>query len=862
MESEEQILSVVNVILSNGIGVDPDHINECQELNRQFQSTIDSFQWSLDYLPRALLPKPALYAILILRDWARNKWEEIEGSASQLYEVLFSMVAKFASFGPVFKYALFEIQSLVVMKVYPEPVSDFFQQLLAFPPDFVLQFLDVFFTNVKFDTEAQEKILSAMEGDGSNQALLQFVLDGIVAGKSECIGILVDMLTWVNPASVFEHPAFDVIIEAITAEPEESDKVEVIQYTKKKVINEEEDAEEELEDELANTVVQMPNSKCENALKVIDGLLGSPMDPSELLALIQSKEIIPRIKSVQSTNPVILSLIGGIISDLGNRLLSTFNEVPADCLEVSLSLLSSEDELIAETVLPFLKSCALSKTDQSAQPTVLQALFQRYVMYYDQEPLELNDFSEEILKIILKIQMTNSELFDGFVQEACSSASGDTLGLIAALLHIMQQVRSKNLSKPLIEMFAFLLEGVPVPCERIQYLALTQYVEFVIKKCGGELPQEVFDVIATHAVCEEEPEEYADMFGKLLLQMLKLKITVQPEIATQLVATGNMKYISIAAKMTRFIPPEVQVQAFTECIGGLDSVEGYLEFIDGLPAAKTPVDIELATQLVNQFIETIVQEEAPDSIFARSISSIWNLLGENCFEQFCELSQHASQMESIAQVCRIGNLLVDKKPESEWIQQLFGPITDTLAATIPEVNDWTDVSEETKLAKEFVNQYFRFARSAFKFLETPVPILNIVLLICNEYIQVLDISKHALSFITLLTDEEFGALLSTSELFEVMHATIICVTNDDFDPNNASWRSLMRQAMKIQGRAYPANPAQLNQMVAAWIAETGTPEAAELIGEWTELVERGVSQIDAMVGAFYGHFFASLHPQE
>lgn len=862
MESEEQIISVINVILSNGIGVDPNHINECQEFSRQFQSVIDSFHWALDYLPRAILPKPALYAILILRDWVRSRWEEVEGAASTLFDVLFSMIPKYGNFGPIFKYALFEVQTYVVMKIYPEQMPDFFQRLLTFPPDFIFHFIDIFFISVKFYQEIQQKILSSMESDGSSQALLQFVLDGIVAGNLECIGILVDMLTWVNPVPVFDHQAFDIIIEAITTELEENEKQELIQFTKKKILNEGEGAEVEIEDELANTVAAMPNSKCENALKVIDGLLGAPMNPPDLLGLIQSKEIIPRIKSVQSTNPTILSLIGGIISELGNRLLSTFNEVSSDCLEVALTLLQSEDETIAETVLPFLKSCALSKTDASAQPDVLQALFRRYVMYFDQEPLELNDFSEEILKIILKVQMMNSELFEGFVQQACSVASGETLGLIAALLHIMQHVRSKNFNQPLIEAFSFLLESVPVPCERIQYLALTQYVEYVIKKCGSELPQVVFDVIATHAVSEGEPEEYAEMYGKLLLQMLKVKIVVQPEIAVQLVATRNMKYISIAAKMTRLVPADVQVQSFYECLGGLDSIDGYLEFIDGLSPAKSPVDIELATQLVNQFIETIIHEEAPDSIFARAISSIWNLLGENCFEQYCALSQYASQMESIAQLCRVGNLMVDKKPDGEWIKQLFGPITETLAATIPEINDWTDVSEETKLAKEFVNQYFRFARSAFKFLDTPVPILNVVLLICTRYIHIIDISKHALSFITLLTDEEFGSLLATSELFEIMHATILCVTNEEFDPGNASWRSLMRQAMKIQGRAYPANPGQLEAMAAAWIAETGTTDAAALVTEWTELAERGVNQIDAMVGAFYNHLYESIHTQE
>ena len=290
---------------------------------------------------------------------------------------------------------------------------------------------------------------------------------------------------------------------------------------------------------------------------------------------------------------------------------------------MATAIISHENEVIAESVIPFLRTSALNPHDSTYQAQILETLFNRYVQYFAQEPLELNDFSEDILKTIMKIQQANSSLFDELIVQKCSEASEDTFDLIAAICHVLQQVRGNSHTAEIVNAFSFLLEAVPVPCERLLYLALTQYVEFVCKKYKEEVPQAQFDTIIQHAICPDTPEEYAPMFVSLIMTMLKQKVVVSEDIPPALIGTENLKYISIAAKMIRNVQPlESQQNCFSQCIEALSSVEGYLEFIESLPQAKTPQDISLAQELVGQFIETTINEASESSITPLKITLI------------------------------------------------------------------------------------------------------------------------------------------------------------------------------------------------------------------------------------------------
>lgn len=845
---DQEILQMINVVLSSGIGVDPNMLNEFHMRSQQFQSDIIGFQWSMHYLSGSLAYKPALYALLIIKDWMINRWDEINSNfpnlMPDLYQIVFETSLKFLGLPQNALYTLYKVQTLLSIHIYQ--FRDMFTQIFNINHDILFPFLDVLFSTLKDLPSEQANILAAMEEYGLNQHLLSIALDTILTGRKESLNLLLDILTWVTPEQI-RHPAIDTILNVITM-PEQAPT------------------------ELQNGEINQQESQRETACKILDGLLGSPMGPQEFVDFIGSKEIIARLQSVETEDENILSLVACLYSTMGKKCIDfVLRDQRSEnilillnaCFQNAMNYLGLPNEFISESVIDFIKLYVDKFADANNIGEIVQLCFQRFVVYFSTPTFELSDFAQTLLNIIVK--HLNSQQ----IVELLKIIDNTDLLTIGAYFNVALHMRlQQEAEEILIDSFSEIITNITPPAEYPEYLALTQYIEFVAKKKSRPIQQDCLNTIASHAVNTDNPAEYAPKFSALIKSLMMKGAVVNPEIPYLLISTGNQDYAALAARTLKYVPQESVLEAFNMCKEVLASnFHGLcLPFIEQIQLIKDPNFKQSCFELINFFISTITEGEfegSKDSYMARAIASMWNVLDTDCLQIFVQLFEYVEGLESMAQMCNIASQMCDKTAETEWIAPLFAHAQNFINEVLSESVDWSDCNEFAKQSREFMKYYFKFVTKSMR-VDPNVIIpetIKMVLHIVENLINVSEISMDALTFVYSISDEYFGLAEVYSGIQELIRYLILCAKNLAISDINVSWRRVMRQAMKIIAKVYNGDTNTAVSIVERSLYELGLSGSCvpQLMEQWRAMMERGPSQIDSEVGSFYANIRSALN---
>ncbi|EAY20781.1 hypothetical protein TVAG_391650 [Trichomonas vaginalis G3] len=855
---DQEIIQMINIVLSSGIGINPTALNEYHQRSHDLQNNIFGIQWSLRYLTGQISYKPSLYALLIIKDWIINRWDEliqnIPDFQQQLYHIIFESSNKFLNMQQTLLYTLYKVQTLLAIKIYPLTFPEFFQKLFEMNQDMLFSFLDVLFSTLKENQGDQATILSAMEEDGSNQHLLMIILDSIIAGRKQSFGILVDLLTWVNPGQIIGHPAIDTILNSIMEDDQHIETINSI-----------------ADDEITKSYSIQQESPREKALKILDGLLGAPMSPDEYMSFIISKEIIPRLQNIETEDENILSLVACIYSTIGKHVIDIYMNGQKDqnylvflneCFNLSMDYLMSPNEFIAENIINFAKLYINKFIDPNSMLEIVHKCFQRYALYFSVPSFELSDFAETLLSIITK-NLNNQHLF-----ELAKAIDTSDLLSIGAFFSVAQHMRlNAEIENTLIDSFSEILTNISPPAEYPEYLALTQYVEFVAKKKSRPIQQDCFNVIAIHATNTESPIEYEPKFSSLLKSLTMKGAIVSQEVPVGLILTGNQQYAATAVRLIKYVKQQNQLEAFNLCRSALQDEFHLLclPFIEQLQPSKDIVFKQSCLELIEFFMSTIMDGEFEgnkDAYLARAIASMWNVLEQDCLQVFVQLLEFAQGLESMAQLCLIGSQLTEKAENNEWIAQLFNSSQEYINEILNEEIDWSECNEFAKQSRQFMKYYFKFVTKAMKLAPNEIipETIKFVILIIENLINISEISMDALTFVYSIDDEYLSSPDIYSNIQDVIRSLILCSKSLNISQTNASWRRVMREGMKIMARIYAGDPNSATNIVQRSLSELGFDGnyINQLTDQWRAMMERGPSQIDAEVGSFYTNIVSVL----
>jgi hypothetical protein len=512
--------AAVRVVMTEREGHPPNVINECAALVLAFQESPEGIMWSIANLPILNDFHLVLFALLTVRSWIQNRFELFSPEQQQdLHRLVFGDFAK--SFGDEIQQAqingvLSTVQLRFVENTYPMHWPTFWHELVQRPPGQVLGFLETF--QRLEDEERQTWWLvatAAMREDGSESAVARFVCQCLLDGNRHAFPALTQLLTWVEPQLVLDHPVLPAIVNGLANPDLFSD-----------------------------------------AAGIFSGLLLSSLDPETKLSLLQEIHLNARISDVIA-NPDLLLAAAHLLGAAGETLMET--AVSQDLYQTALILFSGPDDRVADSVLPFVT--VFTERHPECATASLEAGMNRLALNFetlDEDTTEFDQFSSDILKLIdMTFGSESQQAAVTFLLEALPGC--DTPASLAAAFHVLVHV-SENRgpiidANEIIPRFLGLL--VPPPVNLSGYFTLTAFVKYFIREeearrlGDASIAQQFFNVIFEHALFNY-PEQQSEHLCGLLLRLIKIPdVTHTDDYVLTLVRTGRSVLIYSAANLIK-----------------------------------------------------------------------------------------------------------------------------------------------------------------------------------------------------------------------------------------------------------------------------------------------------------------------
>jgi len=836
----DNIENVVSMVMGNSVELPVDQINLCIEELNLFMSTPDCVVWSIDNFGKFKFNDTNLFAILTIRDWIINHWDEVSCYYDQVRTLLFDKAPNnMDTLKPSYSFALIRSQVYFLYHSYPQMWPNFFLELIKRDFKIVVLFLSELFADMKENKSTFNEITASMQVDQSDVLLMNYVLNGMCSGVESCFELLVDMLNWTEPTPILEHQALDIIIDSFIS-------------NENLATNDDENYE-------GYEILLNPKSKLESSIQILDAIVKSPINPDHLCTIIIQHSIIERLDSLYDKASLhILSISGSLLASICFKWME-FGIPPP--LDIALKYLSHNDESVSDTVIGFI--IHFVKNDINTGKNIASVLFLRYSAFFYDEPVEKSEFAENLLSLISFILRSDNNFRDGFISDTFSVLSLNSiehLPTIIGFLHIILPIQNIPSIDIIISSLLPLLY-IESPMSRIEYLAYTPFVEFLIKKgrnYSQDVIQTVFDTLINHAINNQNPEDFLPKISQLLLTFVRdksLTVFVSPNIPSFLVGTLHIGYTCVASKLLSRISHEDQEESFASCVSTLEefinssydqrtAIDRVLLFVEHLVFDRNNVLCSQIKALLKSIFPSIVND---DVLFSRYIMASKPYLVDD-IEHFLQIIEKIHGMESASQISQIALSILEKNNDHSWINCFYSKLLPLIIKFLDQVSDWTNNSEETVQGKAVQKHLFRFSSKSVPYMNEEIltMLFDTISLFLQPNSWDPDLSYEALSI--LIEIPSSFSLLLIQNYSDLISSILQC---SYFIPKEAKWRRIMRQIVKLHGKLYNENTQAFINSLSTSFQSTSY---SGLLSEYLILIEKGVSQNDSEVASFFSNF--------
>ncbi|KAH0789626.1 hypothetical protein GPJ56_006128 [Histomonas meleagridis] len=681
-----------------------------------------------------------------------------------------------------------------MVATYPDIWPDFWPSLLKLPQSLVFQFVSSFSKLGTENLEAFQRIILTMTIDGSESLIVQYALDAFHSNSEMAFSILLNMIGFINPLPIIQSDVMNIIFQGLYKPDTSRDCISIISMLIQQEI--------------------------------------SPDDVNRILSCINFSEV---VSTAIADSPIdTLCDLGSLISTAGNR-------APSDQIyQIAIdSFLAHPNPLVSESVLTLLSNYAEVSPPKAAD--LIPKAFLRLSHHFESETdlIEIDHFTSEILKLLVKCAKTNPEVFTQFLIQAFTPGANCSLYLYTSIFHVLTDLHRdflNNTYPPEIIMSNIVPFGIQalVLCQpqisRDHYLALTSFIEFFIRRqqaiIGPELYQKVFDTLCYYCIFDMndfENEKFVDLLNKFIDIRQFSTIAVSTEIIFSFIKSKNTSLYPISAKLLKYIPQNDRVvilknvfECFTQIFSEVDNKQKFmLSFLQFLREYKS-TNVEDSNVLIQFYQNIFGLVSTSDELLSVLIDSIYKSLGPFGFELFIECSKHANGMESISSVFKTSNLYYLSKEipnDNNWIQLIMNDLIPKANAYIQQINEWYEASEEVKEAKSIIINLFEFSTSICNILniETLTFLLNFIGTIITKLIQIPETISYIFAFICALPNNLFN---DSNFIQNVLNLTFGVITCDLFDGRVPKWRLACEKIGALHRKVAQANAQELHKCLA------------------------------------------------
>ena len=812
--SDQEIEQAIAVVMGQAGPVNPSLINSCAQLIFNIQNSLDGLTWCISRYPSFGATCSATFALTTIRDWLLNRASEIPAEQQKQIQALLFNPETQRTFESETNQTLFDsvfstAQLQFMFATYPSVWPAFWSDLLKLDAGVAIRFLEKFVMCGDEKGELCQAVQMTMSTDGSEAAVVAFVIECLVSGNQALVvpafAVLSRLVLWVDVEPIFRGPVVPMIVEGITNEEKLVTCVEMLKEGKKD----------------PNNVIDM--------ISLLVGLLSAPIDPAAKAELLRSMDLPSKIAVIceKSECEELLAATASLIVAAGGQVIETPDI--AGYFQLALKIMACRIQSVSGETLCFVKECVERCPEAGVE--AMKVVFLRLAQYFvdlDDDATEMDAYGDDLLKIAEQVSHSNKEGFVAVMKQIMESVSGPSQ--VAAVFHILLEAHSSYVTvaddDAVLEKFAMVLQETPLDKE--SYLAMTVYLKFVIRRMGvireKTKIKACFIILCKH-VMFDYPEAQRTTFANLLYDMIKSRDFAKAvnlsheemENVLALINTQNPDIVSSVSKIIMIAPEEMRQDLFGKAIGRLtheiqhgqdkkQAVELTLTFIKNLKYQRDGMHIGPCLEVLTQIMQVI---HGDDGLFADSIralndstgpagasllAQVVNQGGIPGIESFVAILSACSNMES--------NL------DNEWTNNFLIACTKRLISEIRDVTVWLAASEQVRQICFATNSYFLWAgkvvragRMADQTIQAVVEFSIELLKTCLEEPKIL---TPILLFLQKLPPSEVTAQQFASLLVLLIRAG----DGDAYNPGNPSTQKIYQYVMILHKRLYEKAPEQ------------------------------------------------------
>ena len=767
-----KLQEMLEILQSDGAGFDPSVINECNQKILEFQYNQDVFIWIIQNFEKLNTPELIYFGLSTICHWIKNNWEMMSSSpdlVNQVKVIIFSQIIMREKLPQHILAILASDQYQLMLQLYPQHWPNFWNDVVNLPPYYALNFLEQFLNKI-MEYENNNGFLFQMQMDNSESVVVNFVIKCLEDKMHQAYSVLTQMMVWIDPQPIISSPILNKIVDGLN-DPDYA----------------------------------------EDSIKLLNGIATSPIDPLFLINLFEQMNIHDKLMAICQNNNENLISIMGYASCLISTCAKIFFDSPyaQSYYSLSLILLSHSQIEVAEPAIDFIKDFTEVHPEHGKESFL--AFFYRLAMYFTTNPTEIDSFASSILKSINSILHHNKEILYEFSQNILIDLnSQNNFPNLTAFLNILIDARNDFISPPnindILNSFSIFL-NLTNTLNPQQYYLVTAYMTILQKvDISNEFPklyQLMFDCLFFHITNRNYSEEQNAKFVEIAFRILKSQnilnnITINQSHILSLIQTKNLDIISLAAKLLSKFDIERRMNVFISCIEQLKkmfevSTNNTILHLMLIFVQNFSQNLNFDNQVL-EFLLSIMGQILPFAnksgqlmcIFLQTLHTICP--GDQGLSIFLNCLNNIHEVESLTEVCRIGNLYLQQCTNKSWINEFIKTFMLPLNQIVNNVSNWTDISEETRLALDLLSNFFILGRysSPYCDAETNENILTFGFQISNILVHAepIDSLKELIDFAKSLVSPQFASLLA--ENFIPFTFQIIC--NPDFTTSIGKWR--------------------------------------------------------------------------